>query len=543
MDDFHFMRPEWLLLLIPFFLLIGHKLKQGQKVSGRVKALPPHLRKALLVGHGRWRQNTPVILLAVLGTLAAVVAAGPTWQRQMSPISEDNSALVVILDVSESMLQSDIAPTRLYRAKQKINQLIEQRNAGLTALIVYSGSAHLAMPLTKDTAVFKPLLDAIDTDVMPREGKFEHYSLSVVNTLLRNHASKATVLLVSDAINVNQLDGWQLYFDESGHQLLVWGMGSPKERVAMPMDEDSLEQLARAVGGEYLRFESDDSDIAALVDKVSASSQLNGEDSEPWLDSGYALIWLMVPIYLLWARKGWVVQWCLPIVVLLSTFHAPSTYASDFSFIDVWMSKDQQGQYLYEKQDYIQAAEIFEDYHWKAESYYQAGEYKLAKHYYLRIDTLDGQLGVGACLARQKEYLKARDWYQSMLEQHPNHETIQTNLSLIVNIIEYTNAFEEGQAKSHERQASRELGDKPQTSDGEEKMVQKEQIIVERLSAQDVLNSEALNEKWMKRVENNLAPFLSRKFYLQTEQGLATKEFQPSDFPLTIVSSDNGGER
>ncbi|WP_117235063.1 vWA domain-containing protein [Vibrio maerlii] len=533
MEAFHFMRPEWLLLLLPFLLLIAYKLKQGSELSSDVKAIPSHLRRALLVGHGRWRRNTPTILLGLLGVLAAIVAAGPSWQRQVSPISEDNSALVVILDVSDSMLQNDIAPSRLYRAKQKINQLIEQRNAGLTSLVVYSGSAHLAMPLTKDKAVFKPLLDGIHPDVMPREGKFEHYSLSVVSSLLRNHPSNATVLLVSDAVNVNQFDSWQQYFTETEHQLLIWGIGSNKRQAAMPLDEDSLERLASTIDGEYVRFESDDSDITQLLKKVSASSQLNGEESEPWLDSGYMVVWLMVPIYLLWARKGWVVQWCLPLVVLFSAFHSESTYAGDFVFFDLWLSKDQQGQYLYNNEEYLQAAETFEDYHWKAESYYQAGEYELAKNYYLRLDTLDAQLGVGASLARQKEYVKARDWYQSMQVHYPENATVKANLDVVLKIVEYINKFSEGQAKSNERQKSKELGDKPKKSDGVEQLVQQDQILAEKLSATDILNSEAMNDKWMNRVETNLAPFLSNKFYLQLEKGVGTNGYDSQDVELS----------
>ncbi|MDN2481180.1 vWA domain-containing protein [Vibrio agarivorans] len=526
MGNFHFLRPEWLLLLVPFLVLVVVKLREGKKLSSDVNALPPHLRKALLVGDGLWRTHSPILLLVVMGILASIVVAGPSWKRQLSPISEDNSALVVVLDVSDSMLQSDIAPSRLYRAKQKITALIDKRNAGLTSLVVYSGSAHLAMPLTKDKAVFKPLLDGIAPSVMPRQGKFEHYSIPVLHSLLRYHPSNATVLLVSDGMNSSKLDAWKAYFAESGHQLLIWGMGVPGSATSLPLDERSLERLARAVGGEYIRFDSNDSDIQHVLRNLKASSVHNGEDSEPWLDSGYAFIWLMIPIYLLWARKGWIVQWCVPLLVFASVFHTNSAVASDSTFVDLWLSKDQQGQYFYQQQNFLQAAKTFDDYYWKAESYYRAGEYGLAKNYYLRMDSLQAQLGVGASLARQKAYVEARDWYQTMQADYPDNETVRANLALILETIDYINQFTEGQAKSNERQKSKELGDKPKQTEGVEQLVQQDQILEEKLSAADILNSDAMNDKWMKRVESNLTPFLSNKFYLQLEQGLGTQQYE-----------------
>ncbi|GAM75754.1 TPR domain protein in aerotolerance operon [Vibrio ishigakensis] len=67
--------------------------------------------------------------------------AGPTWKQETSPLFEDNSELIIALDVS--MQGQDLAPSRLVRAKQKISQLLEMRGDARSGLIIFGGSAML----------------------------------------------------------------------------------------------------------------------------------------------------------------------------------------------------------------------------------------------------------------------------------------------------------------------------------------------------------------------------------------------------------------
>ena len=69
------------------------------------------------------------------------------------------------------MLETDIAPNRLTRAKQKISDLLATRDGGRNGLVVFAGSAHTAMPLTRDNAVYDPILAAIRPEIMPKAGK------------------------------------------------------------------------------------------------------------------------------------------------------------------------------------------------------------------------------------------------------------------------------------------------------------------------------------------------------------------------------------
>ena len=146
--QFHFIRPLWLLAFIPMLLLLWLRWREESKPSWK-DVLPEHLRQALTLGEQGWRKQLPLKLLVVIIGLAIIACAGPTWQRQASPFGEDKASMLVVMDTSDSMLQKDLPPSRLERAKHKIHDLLLARKGGRTGLIVYAGSAHVAMPITQ----------------------------------------------------------------------------------------------------------------------------------------------------------------------------------------------------------------------------------------------------------------------------------------------------------------------------------------------------------------------------------------------------------
>jgi Ca-activated chloride channel family protein len=523
LESFHFLRPVWLSLFIPFVILIAYRLVRQTGNVTQFNHLPSHLQEALIVGEQGWSRHAPIILLSFIGVLAIFVAAGPSWEREPSPVAQDIAPLVIVLDASNSMLESDLPPSRLHRAKQKIKQLVEQREGGVFALIAYSGSAHQVMPLTKDKSILAPMLDAVSPQVMPYQGKFEHYTLPIIRSSLERSIVSGTVLLLTDAVNRDYIADWQSYTESTGENLIVWGIGNSGIDSIQPFDESTLKLLASSTKGTYVGFTDDGDDIKQINKEINQHLSDEGDQHSPWKDASYPLIWLIVPCYLLWARRGWLVQWCVTILVISSSIYTPNSYAADWAIIDLWASRDQQAQYQIDQGNFKQAAKLFEDYQWKAYAYYQAGDYKQAEIYYRRVDNLDSMQGVGASLMHQKEYVAARDWYKAALTRYPESQVIEQNLALAESILAYISQFTEGQSKSSELQNSRELGDKPQTSEGVEKQVQREQVIQKQLTADEILNNPELNQQWMKRVNGRHELFLANKFYAQLEQGEGTQ--------------------
>jgi len=520
---FHFIRPLWLLALLPFLSMAYVVLRADRANQGWQRKLPAHLALALNVGEKAWRKKLPVKIWTVMALIAIVTAAGPTWQREAAPFGEDRSPVFIVLDLSESMLQKDIKPTRLARAKYKIQDLVTENSSKKTALIAYAGSAHLAVPLTKDTQLFTPILNALTPAVMPRSGKYPEQALAVIDQQLSEQAEQvnsATIVLVTDGVGSAVAARYRAFMarDDIAVQLLILGVGNTERGSDIPFDETSLMQLATSTGGDYNTISNDNADINWLLRGISQHIELNGESAQPWKDMSYPLVFILIFLFLLWFRKGWTVHWCLlPLVFVMQT---QPVYAHDqatgFHFWDLWMTADQQAQWYMDQGDYLKAAAHFVSSEHKAQAYYLAEEFALAKAFYLRVNTKQGMLGAANSLAQLREYVQARYLYRQILVQYPAFTAAKTNLAIVEKIIEDINRQSESQANT-ENEASKELGDAPQTSDGAEEQVANQQLQKQTFNADQLRNSQVIFDAWMKQVEGDQKAFLATKFSIQLQ--------------------------
>ncbi|ANQ24076.1 hypothetical protein BA893_20875 [Vibrio natriegens] len=542
--QFHFIRPLWLLALIPMVFLIWLRWHEESKPSWK-DILPDHLREVLTIGEHGWRKQLPLKLLMVNVFIAILICAGPSWQREASPFGEDKASMLVVLDNSDSMLQKDLPPSRLERSKQKIRDLLAARNGGKTGLVVFAGTAHVAMPITQDSAVFDPFLAAIDPEIMPVKGKLAEQALPLIGQQLQGLAG-STVLLVTDGVNPATISKYEDYFADKPYQLLILAAGNPDIVSNNPIDLDSLQTLASKTDGRLVEVSVDNTDIQQLSRYVERNMQLNGESSMPWKDMGYVLLFPIALIMLIWFRKGWLVQWCLIAMVSGSVMMPGEVMAENVSlkaeepqvvqkvttfdkaaqwWWDLWLTPDQQGQRLFNKQEYIAAAKQFSDPLRKGTAYYYASEFELAHSAFLEMqndpseEVRDfGLYNAASALARQREYLAARDLLQSLANKSTLSQAlrpdVEHNLKVIGGIVEDINQMSESQAGT-EQEMSTELGDNPQTAEGAEEQTSQEMMIKETLSAADIFGNQEVADKWLKRVESDPGDFLRAKFQIQ----------------------------
>ena len=541
--QFHFIRPLWLLAFIPMFFLLWLRWREETKPSWK-DVLPEHLRNALTIGERGWRKQLPLKLLMVIVAIAILICAGPTWQREASPFGEDKASMLVVLDNSETMLLKDLPPSRLERSKQKIRDLLAARNGGNTGLVVYSGSAHVAMPETQDSKVFEPFLAAITPEIMPVAGKIAETALPLIDQQL-NSESGSTVLLVTDGVNPATIKAYQTFFNDKPYQLLILAAGNRDIVSDNPVDLSALNDLASATGGRVIEVTVDDTDIQALNRAVERNMQLNGESAMPWKDMGYGLLFPIALIMLLWFRKGWLVQWCVVGVLVTGSFYSNPTMAEPVKLTaekpvqieevtawdkasqwwwDLWLTPDQQGQRLLNQQEYLEAAKQFQDPLRKGVAYYYAREFKLAHSAFLQTKTDLGVYYSATALARQREYLAARDLLKSLLEKpdldNELSEKVEHNLAVFNGIVEEVNRMSESQAGTTDGpEESFELDeDKPRTGDGAEEETVAELMLKETLNANEILGSQELADKWLKRVEADPKYFLKAKFQIQLRE-------------------------
>lgn len=418
--------------------------------------------------------------------------------------------------------------------------------------MVFAGTAHVAMPITQDSAVFDPFLAAIDPEIMPVKGKLAEQALPLIDQQLQGLAG-STVLLVTDGVNPATISKYEDYFADKPYQLLILAAGNPDIVSNNPIDLDSLQTLASKTDGRLIEVSVDNTDIQQLSRYVERNMQLNGESSMPWKDMGYVLLFPIALIMLIWFRKGWLVQWCLIAMVSGSVMMPGEVMAENVSlkaeepqvvqkvttfdkaaqwWWDLWLTPDQQGQRLFNKQAYLDAAKHFSDPLRKGTAYYYASEFELAHSAFLEMqndpseEVRDfGLYNAASALARQREYLAARDLLQSLANKPTLSQAlrpdVEHNLKVIGGIVEDINQMSESQAGT-EQEMSTELGDNPQTAEGAEEQTSQEMMIKETLSAAEILGNQEVADKWLKRVESDPRDFLRAKFQIQLNSPAAS---------------------
>lgn len=299
MNNFHFLRPEYLLLFIPAWTLVWWLLKQQSDEKKWQKVIEPKLLKHLLV---QPKQNHSKVAapwhLGIVLTLLIVAVSGPSWKLKSSPFAKDDTKIALLVSVKKSMLSTDILPNRLERATIKITDLLQTRSDTQTALIAYSGTAHLVLPLTKDQGIIKTFAQALDPAIMPLEGDNIHAAMLLAKKEL--NAKGATLVVLTDAVSPSSVklamkDG----FDETLN-VIFWQIAS--NELANVSDFKSASSL---VDGHYVPYARDGSDVASvssLIDKNFKNAAQ--DDKSKYEDGGYTLIPIIFLLLLLWARQG-----------------------------------------------------------------------------------------------------------------------------------------------------------------------------------------------------------------------------------------------
>jgi len=301
--ELHFLRPLWLWGLVPV-ILVWWGLWRGQdRVESWKKAIDPHLLEHLLVGEEQRRRLRPIHLLLGLWLLTVVAAAGPSWQREPSPFADDQAGLVVVLKTSTTMDATDVQPSRMERAKHKLSDLLERRDGAATGLIVYSGSAHLVMPLTRDGRIINTMAAELSPALMPVDGDALGEALDLAATVLDRAGVPGSVLVIADAVSPSQ---------EAAVEAAAPGLPVQFLSVMPPSApvDSGLEQAARARGASVTQLAIDTTDVDALARRARSDFRAApmDEGGERWKDGGYLLLPFIALLALAWARKGWVVS-------------------------------------------------------------------------------------------------------------------------------------------------------------------------------------------------------------------------------------------
>jgi len=308
MAEFHFLRPHALWLLIPVLIILIAQIRQQDLRTRWLKVMSPALLDVLLFKREGESKARPEYLFAVTSLLAVLALAGPAWQREQSPFTEDLASLVIVLKVTSSMQSEDLQPTRLERAVHKIHDLLALRGGARTALVSYAGSAHLVMPLTRDASVIETFAAELSPELMPLEGNNVEAALSLAGDVLEQSGQPGSILLITDDLDPVEMRRLKTQRGKGNAAPVVL---ATVDLERSPGEAERLTQGASALGSDLEFVSPDDVDVRALFGRLerNLNAASDPDNAERWRDAGYLLTPLLAILLLAWFRRGWFLSW------------------------------------------------------------------------------------------------------------------------------------------------------------------------------------------------------------------------------------------
>ncbi len=467
--QFHWLRPWWLAALVPGIALAFLLARRSTNNSNWQGVIAPELLPYLVEQGANAQCQRLHWWLLVPWLCACVALAGPSWNRIPLPIHKQQTPLVILLDLSPSMLAEDLKPNRLTRARLKLTDLLHARQEGTTALVAYAGDAHVVTPLTDDTATIISLLPALNPMIMPLSGNQPVQALEKGIALIRKSGfGTGHILLVSDGLPSADLPLMNAQLaDASGIKASVLALGT-KDGAPIPsssagskggfvkdsrgnivlaqLREKPLSALAQSNGGLYRKLSTGDSDIEALsrlFDSAdSEQSQQLQRTFDTWHDSGFWLILPLLPFLLLAFRRN-----VLAVLILAPLAFSPEQ-SQAMEWQDLWLRSDQQGQKALAAGNAETAEALFKNPNWKGSAAYKNGDFGAAEeHFKNSAASADSLYNLANAQAKAGQLEVALESYQTALELDTLHEDAAFNKDLVEKALQQEKEQEQQQEK------------------------------------------------------------------------------------------------
>ena len=493
-DNFHFLRPWWFLGFIPVVAVIGFYTWRKRNAGNWEAIINPELLPFLLQGSGGKRAlNGPWLVAFMISAwiFCCLSLAGPAWQQLPQPVHKQDSALVVVLDLSPSMLAEDISPNRLVRARYKLIDILTRRTEGVVGLIVYGGDSHTVSPLTEDSNTIVSMVPVLEPNLLPETGSnVEEGLASAIDLAMNGGYQQADILLVTDGIDKSALSNIApIISGEGNYRLSILGVGTtdgaPIPGVAggfikkagnvivAKLNVGTLRKIAANNGGSYQTLSADDRDIdnllAGMDSLLTNSTRETGRSFDLWDDQGYWLVLLLLPVLLLSFRKGSVV------VILIAPLLFTNQPVEALEWQDLWQTPDQQASEAMKAENYEAAKDLFEDSRWRGSAAFKAGDFDQAIADFSQDDSAIGDYNHGNALAKAGDLEGAIEAYNNALSKEPKMEDARFNLDLVEQLKDQQDQDQQNQEQQDQDQQSQEQQDQEQQSQEQQDQDQQSQ--------------------------------------------------------------------
>ena len=469
----HFQHIEYLLALalVPLMILLYVFVLRSKKNTIK-KIGDPALVNQLIKDYSPAKFLIKFVLIVTAFVAGIIALANPRMPKGTTIVNRSGIDVMIALDVSKSMLADDIKPSRLERAKQFIERLIDKLPDDRIGIVVFAGRAYLQMPLTTDHSAAKMYLSSATPDVVPTQGTVIGDALKMCYAAFNTKEKKyKSVVLVSDGEDHDKTaEKVTKAMAEEGVMINTVGIGSPEgttiidpatgvtktdaegRPVITKLNEKELQSIAANGNGLYELFTNTDEVVNGIDTQlkkmgqhsITENSLVNFKNFFPWL-LGLALILLVAEFFVSEVKKLAVVKKIIikkETAALMAMLILPSLLFAQNSNTLI-----QNGNYAYNKKEYDVAVDNYKKAADK-EPANETAQYNLGNALYKKGDAEEAlkaydeaikfsksksdQSGSwynkGVSLQNNKKLPESIDAYKNALRLNPTDEDARFNL-------------------------------------------------------------------------------------------------------------------
>lgn len=431
-----------------------------------------------------------------------VALARPVMDKKEQEVKQKLIPIVVALDLSKSMLASDIYPNRISLAKKKLKSIIKNGQNTTIGVVLFAKDSYILSPVTEDFLSLNYIVDNLDTDIDVANGSNIAAVLEATSHMLESYSVKNLIIL-SDGGNEDGYSDELDFAKENNIAIYSVGLATkngspiPKKEGGYMIDKDgkivtvklndSIKKLSLQSGGGYIDFSLDDSDIKAIINRINIQSkkeELKSQKYKTYTELFYYPLGFGIFIFLLSTSSFPRRKTALKTILVLCSF---SMVQNDLNAFEFEFETIEKAKSYYEKKEYEKAAGEYrkvsnspQNYYNLANALYKSGKYQEAISTFEKIVTEDRELeykklhNMGNSFVKSNDLEKAKDFYEKALSLKEDKYT-RENLELVKKELEKRENKQNNKDKNNKSQDQEDKSQDNKNQDKKNEQDKKEQ--------------------------------------------------------------------
>ena len=328
---FKFANPNALFLYILLLVVVGIYFVACRR---RKKALnrygSPELLGAMMPEVSAHRPALKFWITFVALCFMVLVLARPQFGSKAETVTRQGIETVIALDISNSMLAEDVAPSRLEKSKNVISKLVDSFTDDKVGLIVFAGDAFIQLPITSDFISAKIFLESITPDLIARQGTNIKAAIDMATRSFtpKEEVGKAIIIITDGENHEGGAKEAAKAAAEKGMMVYVMGVGSPEGApipagrandfrrdkegnvIVTKLNEQMCQEIAAAGNGVYIRIDNTNNAQKMLqkeIDKLAKAdveTTIYSEYNEQFMVMAWMAFVLLLLEMLLMVKKN-----------------------------------------------------------------------------------------------------------------------------------------------------------------------------------------------------------------------------------------------